>query len=80
MYRLQLLGFNGVRLPFTFQGIFNAPPKVITYRCSTVRGALLLLHFFWCMLQLRFGIRAGVWVLGMMDNPALLGLDRFLAH
>lgn len=27
VYRMQLLGFNAVRLPFSFQDLFNLPPK-----------------------------------------------------
>ena len=35
VYRQQLLGFNAVRLPFSFS-IFDAPPKTQTYQCTQV--------------------------------------------
>ena len=34
VYRIQLLGFNAVRLPFSFQSIYNASPKSQTQTCS----------------------------------------------
>ncbi len=34
VYRIQLLGFNAVRLPFSFQSLYNAAPKSQTQTCS----------------------------------------------
>ena len=36
MYRMQLLGFNAVRLPFSFAD-FSKTPNAISYGCSQVR-------------------------------------------
>lgn len=42
VYRLQLLGFNAVRLPFSFQNIYNASPKSQTQSCSAVTDQAIL--------------------------------------
>ncbi|KAL3142124.1 hypothetical protein ABBQ32_004742 [Trebouxia sp. C0010 RCD-2024] len=42
VYRLQLLGFNAVRLPFSFQNIYNASPKSQTQSCSAVTTQAIL--------------------------------------
>ena len=42
VYRLQLLGFNSVRLPFSFQNIYNAAPKSQTQTCSAVTDSAIL--------------------------------------
>ncbi|WP_068470682.1 cellulase family glycosylhydrolase [Candidatus Protochlamydia phocaeensis] len=34
VYRMQLLGFNAVRLPFSFQDLFNLPPRNFTQSCT----------------------------------------------
>ena len=35
LYRLQLLGFNAIRLPFSFQVLFNQQPTSFTRPCTT---------------------------------------------
>ena len=37
MYRLQLLGFNAVRLPFSFVDLYDTPPKSQTRSCPQAR-------------------------------------------
>lgn len=42
VYRMQLLGFNAVRLPFSFQNLYNAAPKSQTQTCSAVTTQAIL--------------------------------------
>lgn len=42
VYRIKLLGFNAVRLPFSFQNIYNASPKPQTQTCSAVTTQAIL--------------------------------------
>lgn len=42
VYRLQLLGFNSVRLPFSFENIYTASPKAQTQACSAVSDSAIL--------------------------------------
>ncbi|DBB04409.1 TPA: hypothetical protein ACH3X1_012892 [Trebouxia sp. C0004] len=42
VYRIQLLGFNAVRLPFSFQNLYNAAPKSQTQTCSAVTTEAIL--------------------------------------
>ena len=42
VYRIQLLGFNAVRLPFSFQNLFNAAPKSQTQTCGAVTSQAVL--------------------------------------
>ena len=44
VYRLQLLGFNAVRLPFSFVDLYDTPPKSQTRSCPQVR----LVHPYLC--------------------------------
>ena len=37
VYRLQLLGFNAVRLPFSFTDLYDTPPKSQTRSCPQAR-------------------------------------------
>ena len=41
VYRQQLLGFNAVRLPFSFQSLFDATPKTQTYQCTQVESHMM---------------------------------------
>ena len=42
VYRIKLLGFNAVRLPFSFQNLYNASPKSQTQTCSAVTNSAIL--------------------------------------
>ena len=37
MYRLQLLGFNAVRLPFSFSDLYDKQPASMQRNCAQVR-------------------------------------------
>lgn len=37
VYRLQLLGFNAVRLPFSFTDLYDTPPQSQTRSCPQAR-------------------------------------------
>ncbi len=41
VYRLQLLGFNAVRLPFSFADLYDTPPKSQTRSCPQARAPLV---------------------------------------
>lgn len=42
VYRIKLLGFNAIRLPFSFQNLYNASPKSQTQTCSAVTNSAIL--------------------------------------
>ncbi len=45
VYRLQLLGFNAVRLPFSFVDLYDTPPKSQTRSCPQVRLTIVTVSY-----------------------------------
>lgn len=44
VYRLQLLGFNAVRLPFSFSDLYDKAPESQVRNCAQVRSHLHFAH------------------------------------
>jgi hypothetical protein len=44
VYRLQLLGFNAVRLPFSFQNLYDEQPQSQVRNCANVRSPFASPH------------------------------------
>ena len=45
VYRLQLLGFNAVRLPFSFANLYDEQPQSQVRNCANVRSPVSPLAF-----------------------------------
>ncbi len=69
VYRLQLLGFNAVRLPFSFTDLYDTPPKSQTRSCPQARAQLVHAR---CARRLRAEARplTHAYDLGQMPRPA----------
>jgi hypothetical protein len=42
VYRLQLLGFNSVRIPFSFKNLYDVPPRSYQQSCNTLTQASIV--------------------------------------